>query len=109
MDKEQILRRIEELMVEKGVSKYQLKEHAEISSTIYQWKKNAARDKDRVPSLRTIEKICDYFDVSLSYFFAFTKEEQRSVNEREIADRLRLLSDEQVMLVKELLMQFRDK
>ena len=109
MDKEQILRRNEELMVEKGVSKYQLKEHAEISPTIYQWKKNAARDKDRVPSLRTIEKICDYFDVSLSYFFAFTKEEQRSVNEREIADRLRLLSDEQVMLVKELLMQFKDK
>ena len=59
--------------------------------------------------MRTIERICDYFDVSLSYFFAFTKEEQRSVNEREIADRLRLLSDEQVMLVKELLMQFKDK
>ena len=71
MDKKLILMRIEQLMTEKGITKYQLRENAEISSTIYQWKKNATRDKFRVPSLRSIEKICDYLDVSLSYFFAF--------------------------------------
>ena len=41
MDKKLIVARIEELMKEKGITKYQLKENADISTTIYQWKKNA--------------------------------------------------------------------
>ncbi len=69
MDKKIILKRIDELMKEKGITNYQLKENADISSTIYQWRKNAKRDEARTPSLRSIEKICDYFGVSLSYFF----------------------------------------
>ena len=73
MDKKIILNRIDELMKEKGITNYQLKEEAEISNTIYQWRKNATRDKTRVPSLRSIEKICDYFGVSLAYFFTFDK------------------------------------
>ena len=74
MDKKVIVARIEELMLEKGISVYQLKENAEISTTIYQWKKNAKRDETRTPSLRSIEKICDYLGVSLAYFFSFSKE-----------------------------------
>ena len=65
MDKKKVIARIEQLRIEKGISVYQLKENADISSTIYQWKKNATRDRNRTPSLRSIEKICDYLGVSL--------------------------------------------
>ena len=44
MDKKKVIARIEQLRIEKGISVYQLKENADISSTIYQWKKNATRD-----------------------------------------------------------------
>lgn len=77
MDKKIIISRIDELMQEKGINKYQLKENAEVSSTIYQWRKNAARDKDRTPSLRSIEKICDFLGVTLAYFFSFSKSKYR--------------------------------
>lgn len=56
MDKKKVIARIEQLRIEKGISVYQLKENADISSTIYQWKKNATRDRNRTPSLRSIEK-----------------------------------------------------
>lgn len=45
MDKKIIIQRIDELMEEKRISKYALKENTEISSTIYQWRKNTARER----------------------------------------------------------------
>ena len=107
MDKKLILMRIEQLMVEKGITKYQLRENADISSTIYQWKKNATRDKQRVPSLRSIEKICDYFEVTLSYFFAFDKETQRNVKEQELIATIYELDDEQIRLIEMLVRQLK--
>lgn len=107
MDKKIILMRIDQLMQEKGISKYELKENADISSTIYQWRKNATRDKDRVPSLRSIEKICEYLGVSLSLFFAFDKESQRNVRNREIIDMLENITDEQAKILEELIKQFK--
>lgn len=109
MDKKVILARINELMLEKGISAYQLKENAEISSTIYQWRKNATRDKDRTPSLRSIEKICDYFGVSLSYFFAFDTKEQHSVKNQNIKAAIDNLTDEQIKVVEMLLNEFQSK
>ncbi len=53
MDKKVIVARIDELMREKHITGYQLRENAEISTTVYQWRKNAQRDKERVPSLRS--------------------------------------------------------
>lgn len=107
MDKKLIVARIEQLMDEKGITKYQLKEAADISTTIYQWKKNAARDKDRVPSLRSIEKVCEYLGVSLSYFFAFDEEGETSVRERELVRSMRGLSKEQVLLLERIVKEFR--
>ena len=109
MDKERILKRIDQLMLEKGISKYQLKENADISSTIYQWRKNATRDKDRIPSLRSIEKICNYLGVSLSYFFAFDQTEQKEANQREVIELLQNLTNEQMVILKQLLRQFKTK
>ncbi len=107
MDKKIILARIDELMREKKISNYELKENAEISSTIYQWRKNASRDRERIPSLRSIEKICDYFGVSLAYFFSFSSEGQRTVRETELMNKMKNLTDEQLDLVDKLIGQFK--
>ena len=106
MDKKIILARIDELMKEKGISNYQIKENADISSTIYQWRKNATRDKDRTPSLRSIEKICDYLGVSLSYFFSFNKEEQLETRDNDLYSSICKLNSEQKRVCEEMVRQF---
>ena len=106
MDKKIIIARIEELMKEKGISHYQLKENADISTTIYQWKKNAKRDETRTPSLKSIEKICDYLGVSLSYFFSFNEQEQHNAKIIELNKSLNELSLEQIKLIEAIIKQF---
>lgn len=107
MDKKIILARIDELMKEKGITNYELKENAEVSSTIYQWRKNATRDKERTPSLRSIEKICDFFDVSLAYFFAFDLDERKNIANRELYDSICKLDSEQIELISTIIKQFK--
>lgn len=107
MDKKIILARIDELMKEKGISNYELKENAEVSSSIYQWRKNAARDKDRTPSLRSIEKICDFFGVSLAYFFAFDLTERKNIANKELYDLICGLNEEQINLITCVVKQFK--
>ena len=107
MDKKIILKRIDELMKEKGITNYQLKENADISSTIYQWRKNAKRDEACTPSLRSIEKICDYFGVSLSYFFSFNEEQQKDIKDKELYKRICRLSYDQVNILNDLIDQLK--
>lgn len=107
MDKKIILLRIDELMREKGITMYQLKENAEISSTIYQWRKNATRDKNRIPSLRSIEKICDYFGVTLAYFFSFDLDERKNIEMKELYDLICSLDSEQMNLITSLIKHFK--
>ena len=106
MDKKNVVARIEQLRIEKGISVYQLKENADISSTIYQWKKNAKRDKNRTPSLRSIEKICDYFGVTLSYFFAFDEETKIDVKNKELTEAIKKLNKEQLHVLELLIKEF---
>ena len=107
MAKKIILKRIDELMKAKGITNYQLKENADISSTIYQWRKNAKRDEARTPSLRSIEKICDYFGVSLSYFFSFNEEQQKDIKDKELYKRICRLSYDQVNILNDLIDQLK--
>ena len=103
MDKKLIVKRIDELIEEKHITSYQLKENAEISSTIYQWRKNAKRDATRSPSLRSIEKVCSFLNVSLSYFFAFEKEEQQSIKCKELLKKLDLLTMEELDILESII------
>ncbi len=107
MDKKIILARIDELMIEKGITNYQLRENADISSTIYQWRKNAKRDESRTPALKSIEKICDYFGVSLAYFFSFDKESQRQIEYKELYEKISNLNLEQIRILKSLINQLK--
>ena len=61
----QILERIMELRNERNWTEYRLSEAADIpQSTISSWYK-----KDMLPSITSLEKICDAFGVTLSQFF----------------------------------------
>lgn len=106
MDKKKVIARIEQLRIEKGISVYQLKENADISSTIYQWKKNATIDRNRTPSLRSIEKICDYLGVSLSYFFAFDEDTQTDVKNKELTEAIKKLNKDQIHVLELLIKEF---
>lgn len=53
MDNKQVMARIEELLKEKHLTLNALKESTSISTTVYQWKKNAKRDATRTPSLKS--------------------------------------------------------
>lgn len=106
MDKKKVIARIEQLRIEKGISVYQLKENADISSTIYQWKKNATRDRNRTPSLRSIEKICDYLGVSRSYFFAFDEDTQTDVKNKELTEAIKKLNKDQIHVLELLIKEF---
>ena len=100
MDKKIIVQRIDELLKQRDKTNYALKEETGISSTIYQWRKNTAREATRSPSLRSIEKVCDFLGVSLSYFFAFSDEEKIKYRVKEMAEKLNVLSEEQFYVVE---------
>lgn len=109
MDKKFIVQRIDELLEEKHKTRYALKECEGISSTIYQWRKNSVRDATRTPSLRSIEKVCDFLEVSLSYFFAFTYDDKIKYRVKELEEKLNTLDDAQIDVVEVLVNYFLDK
>ncbi|MBE5925467.1 MAG: helix-turn-helix transcriptional regulator [Lachnospiraceae bacterium] len=60
-----ILKRINQLRVERGWSEYQLSVKADITqSTISSWYR-----KNMLPSIPSIQKICNAFDITMSQFF----------------------------------------
>lgn len=60
-----VLKRIDQLRIERGWSEYRLSEVSEISqSTISSWYR-----KNMLPSIGSLEKICRGFGITLSAFF----------------------------------------
>ena len=80
-----------------------MKEDTGISSTIYQWRKNSTRDATRIPSLRSIEKVCEFLEVSLSYFFSFTYEDKVQYRVKELEEKLSRLNNEQFNVIEVML------
>lgn len=105
MDKKIIVDRIEQLIIEKQITAYQLQNNADISSTYYQWKKNTKRDENRMPSLRSVEKICNFLDVTLAYFFTMDEDEQHLKRRQDLFDKICKLTDEQIRILEELVEQ----
>lgn len=61
-----LLERIKELCNQRGISVYQLEEKIDIGrNTIYQWNK-------RTPSTEKIQKVANYFNVSVDYLLGRT-------------------------------------
>ena len=89
-----ILERISELRQERNWSEYQLAKHSGLTqSTISSW-----YQKNLLPSIPSLEKICDAFQISLSQFF---REEQEisptlTSNQKLLLDYCSKLSPDQI-------------
>jgi len=100
MNNKQIVDRIEKLLKERHLTWNALKDNSSISTTVYQWRKNANRDATRTPSLSSIEKICGYFGISLAYFFAVDEEEELKVRQKEVGALLNKLPSDDLIVVE---------
>lgn len=109
MDRERVMARVEQLLKEKHMSMNALMKETEISTTMYQWKKNASCDATRSPSLKSIEKICQFFGISLSYFFAENESEENEVKTRELIAMLSRLNKAQLDVLTDFLREFTEK
>ena len=99
---EDILKKLDKLRKEKGLSIFKLTELAGLSeNTIYNW-----YNKGSQPSLEALKAVCDVLNVSLSYFFAETINESISAQEEELLTLFRSLTPEQKELCKQLLVEF---
>lgn len=75
-----VLDRIVELRQKRGWSEYRLAEESDITqSTISSWYR-----KNMIPSIPSLLKICDAFDITLSQFFLEDSEHTVFVNDIQI-------------------------
>lgn len=96
-----ILKRITELRKQRNWTEYKLAEEAKLpQSTISSWYR-----KNMVPSIPSLEKICQAFGITLSQFFAGQAEcIDLTIDQRQILDKWNLLNDKQ----KHALLEFLD-
>lgn len=71
--------------------------------------KRQPRDATRSPSLKSIEKICQFFGISLSYFFAENESEENEVKTRELIAMLSRLNKAQLDVLTDFLREFTEK
>lgn len=92
MEKVNILNRIEELRKEKNWTRNELAQNAGLSSgMIYQW-----YNSPRIPSLKTVEELCQALDISLSFFFADNQSEKITAKQNKLMQVARKLSEKQI-------------
>lgn len=87
-----VLQRIEELRIERNWSKYELSKRAGIQeNTISSWYQD-----NRLPSLRSLEKVCNAFGITLSMLVAESDDlVELSPEDWETLNRFQCLSNKQ--------------
>ena len=88
-----ILRKITEMRIERGWTEYELAERSDLTqSTISSWYR-----KNLIPSIPSLEHICDAFGITLSQFFLETDcfSDQITEEQSEILKRWNKLTKEQ--------------
>lgn len=87
-----ILERMEKLQESRGWTEYQLAQRAEIpQSTISSW-----RRKKMLPSLLSLEKICNAFEMTMAQFLAESgRMTEITPDQRKLLDRWEMLSSAQ--------------
>ncbi len=84
-----ILQRIDKLRIEKGWSMYKLAEESNLpTSTIINM-----FSRKSLPSIQTLMLICDGLKISVSKFFAETKEDKLETLDNELLESFHLLKD----------------
>ncbi|HDR7616988.1 TPA: helix-turn-helix transcriptional regulator [Bacillus mycoides] len=75
-----ITEKVKELCLNRGISVSKLEEELEFGqNTIYQWKK-------RTPSVERVQKVADYFDVSIDFLLGRTEKKYWELNEKDEKD-----------------------
>lgn len=95
-----ILEKITQLRLERNWTEYELAQHSDVpQSTISSWYR-----KNQVPTVQTLEKICQGFGITLSQFFSVGNEAfYITAEQKEMLDNWATLVDEQKKLVMELI------
>lgn len=97
-----VVKRINELLAQKGWSDYELSKQTNISTnTIYAWNKSGA-----VPSLTNIIKVCEALGITLGQFFCGTANCYRSPDEKRILREWFSLSDLEKQTIKRMIETF---
>ena len=98
-----VLDKIEKLRLDRGWSVYRLAEKAGITDKyIYNW-----YNRTTMPSIETIEKICEAFGMTLSQFFAEGNLIEVDEELKELFDDWRSLTEEQKKAVKVMINTFK--
>ena len=98
-----VLDKIEKLRLDRGWSVYGLAEKARITDNcIYNW-----YNRNTMPSIETIEKICEAFGMTLSQFFAEGNLIEVDEELKELFDDWRSLTEEQKKAVKVMINTFK--
>ncbi|MDO5785416.1 MAG: helix-turn-helix domain-containing protein [Eubacteriales bacterium] len=94
-----ILKEITRLRLERGWSEYELAKHSGLAqSTISTWYR-----KQQVPTIPTLNKVCNGFGITLSQFFAEGNDAiSLTAEQREMLDRWSSLTEKQRRLFLEL-------
>ncbi|MBQ0050896.1 MAG: helix-turn-helix transcriptional regulator [Treponema sp.] len=86
-----ILEKIRNLRLERGWSEYQLAEKSELpQSTISSWYR-----KNMQPSICSLEKICDAFNITLAQFFSSSSMVDLTEKQNELLNEINRLTSEQ--------------
>ena len=95
-----VLSAITEYRLERGWSEYQLAERSDLpQSTISSWYR-----KDIVPTVPSLEKICDAFGITLSQLFATNGSPVTlTARQKELLERWDRLDEEQQIIVFQLI------
>lgn len=98
-----VLDKIEKLRLDRGWSVYRLAEKAGITDKcIYNW-----YNRNTMPSIETIDKICEAFGMTLSQFFAEGNLIEVDEELKELFDDWRSLTEEQKKAVKVMINTFK--
>ena len=102
-----VVERINEIMKKQGLTDYQLAKLSGLSSSTI----SNMRKRNTVPSIPTLENICDSLNVTLSQFFVDTETEMYPVTpqQKEFLDYYVQLSDEQQALICQLVRNMKNR
>ena len=99
-----VIQRIDDIMKERGWSYYKLSIESWLSSSTIT---NIYR-RNTVPSITTLEAICNAFGITLSQFFAEEEDfVQLSPEQKEMFDNWLCLSESQEKIVAEIIEEFK--
>ena len=100
-----VLKRIDEIMARQHLNDYLLSKLSGLSTSTI----SNMRKRNTIPSIATLEYICESFDITLSQFFMDNQSTLYQVNEtqKEFLDYFVLLSDEQQQLMLEVVKNIR--